>query len=71
MIAADSAPKVAGAECASDEECQSYLCIQHSRGRYCLNACKVTADCKIPNQCRSFDVTVTGIRGTISSCSAS
>lgn len=69
-LPASAGPKGLGEACIADEDCQSYLCLQHSRGRYCLRTCKVVGDCKIPAQCRSFDVTVTGIRGTINSCSS-
>lgn len=63
---AGAAPEAA---CQRDEDCQSYLCLQHSRGRYCLRACAQAADCKIPATCRTFDVTVTGVQGKIQSCS--
>lgn len=69
-LRAGDGARAPGEACSADEECQSYLCLQHSRGRYCLRACKTMGDCGIPARCRSFDVTVTGVRGTINSCSS-
>jgi hypothetical protein len=58
-----------GGACQADSDCQSFLCLQQSTGKFCLEVCQTAKDCGIPRQCIPFNVTVTGIQGSILSCS--
>lgn len=63
-----------GQECKQDEDCQSYLCLPFRTGstgtlvNRCLKLCGAALDCQIPDECRSLNVTVTGVPGSIKSC---
>jgi hypothetical protein len=69
--AASAQAAAPGAACSEDSDCQSYVCLQHSQGRYCLQACAALQNCAANESCRSFDVTITGVQGSIMSCSPS
>ena len=67
-----------GAErCKTDGECRSGLCLKASTQTggqaaegLCFLSCRSNRDCNILLVCRAFDVTVTGIRGTLSACAS-
>ena len=58
-----------GLACQKDSDCQSYRCLQHPAGRYCLLACATEQNCAASASCRSFSITVNGVQGSILSCS--
>lgn len=58
-----------GLACGKDSDCQSYRCLQHPTGRYCLQACATQKSCSGSASCRAFNVTVNGVQGSILSCS--
>jgi hypothetical protein len=68
-VPAASASAAAGAACNQDSDCQSYRCLQHSQGRFCLQACATNQNCAAGTTCRTFEVTITGVQGTLLSCS--
>lgn len=68
-VAAQSAAAAPGASCTRDSDCQSYRCLQHVQGRYCLQACEVSTTCASRASCLAFNVTVNGVQGTVRSCS--
>jgi hypothetical protein len=57
-----------GQRCELDEDCQSYLCLPFRTGNRCLKTCATALDCEIPDECRSLNITVTGVAGAIKSC---
>lgn len=71
-VAVSQNPLPPGAPCEMDADCQSFLCLQHTVHRYCLEACRKgqDLDCGIPRRCRTFTVTVTGVQGPVQSCSS-
>lgn len=68
-LPAAQAPLTPGQRCDADEDCQSYLCLPYRNGNFCLRACRTGQDCTIPDDCRSLNITITGVSGTIQSCS--
>ena len=58
-----------GAACTTDSDCQSYRCLQHARGRYCLQACEAGNQCATRASCLSLNVTISGVQGTVLTCS--
>ena len=64
-----SAAAAPGLACGKDSDCQSYRCLQHPTGRYCLQACATPQSCSGGASCRTFNVTVNGVQGSILSCS--
>jgi hypothetical protein len=59
----------AGAACSQDSDCQSYHCLQQQNGLYCLKACSSPSNCQLPAVCQTLNVTITGVQGTVGSCS--
>ena len=54
--------------CSVDKDCKSYFCLPSSSGNRCLKTCAAAEDCKIPDECRSLNITVTGVAGAIQTC---
>ena len=54
--------------CDIDDDCQSYLCLPFRTGSRCLKACATALDCEIPDECRSLNITVTGVAGAVKTC---
>ena len=69
-VPAASATAAPGQSCAKDSDCQSYRCLQHPLGRYCLQACATVQSCAASSACRSLNVTVNGVQGQVLSCGA-
>jgi hypothetical protein len=68
-VPAASAATSPGQACAKDSDCQSYRCLQHSLGRYCLQSCATVQNCPPSSACRALSVTVNGVQGSILTCS--
>lgn len=60
---------IPGGSCAKDSDCQSYHCLQHATGRYCLEACTAQTSCGNNATCQTFNITVNGVQGSVLSCS--
>lgn len=67
--ALSSAPAAPGTACQRDADCQSYRCLQHIKGRFCLKACGSDTQCGPSARCLGFNVTITGVQGMVRSCS--
>jgi hypothetical protein len=63
------APAAPGTACQRDADCQSYRCLQHIKGRFCLKACGSDTQCGPSARCLGFNVTITGVQGMVRSCS--
>lgn len=61
-------PAAAGAACAQDSDCQTYHCLQHLKGRFCLSACANDNQCTLPARCQTLNITITGVQGMVGSC---
>jgi hypothetical protein len=61
---------VGPAACERASECRSNLCLPTAKGgsSLCYLACQSSRDCPPLYVCRTFNITITGIRGTISGC---
>jgi hypothetical protein len=60
-----------GAErCTASPQCRSSLCAPPAAGAsaICFLACQSNVDCPTLNVCKSFDVTITGVRGRLHGC---
>lgn len=68
-VPAANAPYKSAERCTRDSDCQSYRCLQHAVNRYCLASCAAVNVCQPGSQCRTFNVTVTGVQGMLRSCS--
>lgn len=64
-----SAPAAPLTSCQRDADCQSYRCLQHASGRFCLMACTNDTSCGKKARCLGFNVTITGVQGMVRSCS--
>lgn len=67
-VASPSAAAAPGAACNQDSDCQTYHCLQHLRGRFCLSACGNDLQCQQPARCQTLNITITGVQGMVGSC---
>lgn len=65
-----SAAAAPGAACTDDRSCQSYHCLQQAQGRFCLLTCGSDNHCpRATPRCQPLNVTISGVRGMVGSCS--
>lgn len=69
VTALTGAPAAAGTACQRDSDCQTYRCLQHARGRFCLKSCATDASCGPSARCLGFSLTISGVQGMVRSCS--
>ena len=62
-------PKVSGAMCTEDEECQSGYCAEVSEGQICYGACITDQDCGVPDICGLVEfLSADGLTKEIAGC---
>ena len=54
--------------CRGPHECRSALCLPSGGLSICYRACQLDSDCSSGTRCNSFDVEISGVRGTIRGC---
>lgn len=67
-VASQTGAAAAGAACNQDSDCQTYHCLQHLKGRFCLSACSNDLQCQLPARCQTLNITITGVQGMVGSC---